>query len=384
MKEYYENVIKEFEKRGCRLLTSKDEYIQIKSAIKNGSFRLRYIASCQHENTVFYNVFKSRNTGIVCPSCKCKENTKNVQDKLQSGELNKNCKIEQEYYVIQHLKTVLETSFDFIKNFDGCRVDFSVKPKEEKNDKWIGIQLKTSSIFNSTYSFHIKNMYENCLIMLYCMYDHSIWVIPENIVPKQQKLSIGFYKSKYNRYKIDIGNISNKIRELYDITSKYLLEELNKQINIYQQREQEFRYYREKSIDYITFDYDDIEGLVYDFKINDLKIQEKVCKFNERERCYLCHLCKNGKSNNKNSKNIQYDIYDNDFYWINCDDKKKFLVIPEKVLIDRNYVGNISTKLCLKFTINQRKHNWIYPYLFDYETIKEEENKNKLLKLLGF
>ena len=74
----YENVVEEFNKKGCELLVTKEEYNNIIS-INRRNYRLKYIASCGHEHIVFYNVFKSRNTGIVCPSCKNKEIGKKVK-----------------------------------------------------------------------------------------------------------------------------------------------------------------------------------------------------------------------------------------------------------------------------------------------------------------
>jgi hypothetical protein len=75
MANTYENIIKEFNSKNCKLLTTKEEYDIIK---KNTKFlKLCYIASCEHTHTVFYHVFKYRNTGIICPSCKNKEISKN-------------------------------------------------------------------------------------------------------------------------------------------------------------------------------------------------------------------------------------------------------------------------------------------------------------------
>jgi hypothetical protein len=36
------------------------------------AYKINYIASCGHQHIVFYNVFKSRGTGIICPNCKNK------------------------------------------------------------------------------------------------------------------------------------------------------------------------------------------------------------------------------------------------------------------------------------------------------------------------
>ena len=66
-------------------------------------------------------------------------------------------------------------------------------------------------------------------------------------------------------------DIINKLNELYNNTSKLSFEKLNTPINIYQQREQTFRKYREEKIDFIKFDYDNMEGTVYDFKIGNLR-----------------------------------------------------------------------------------------------------------------
>ena len=65
MANIYENVIEEFNKKGCKLHISKEEFEEIKNNSKK-QIKLNYIASCGHNNVVFYNVFKSRNTGVIC------------------------------------------------------------------------------------------------------------------------------------------------------------------------------------------------------------------------------------------------------------------------------------------------------------------------------
>ena len=73
MPNTYENIIEEFNNKNCKLLTSKEEFCEILKISKKGIYKLNYIASCGHNHVVFYNVFKSRGTGIICPSCKNKE-----------------------------------------------------------------------------------------------------------------------------------------------------------------------------------------------------------------------------------------------------------------------------------------------------------------------
>jgi hypothetical protein len=99
-----------------------------------------------------------------------------------------------------------------------------------------------------------------------------------------------------------------------------------------------------------------------------LKIQEKVTKMSKDNEC-IFQLCKNGKQNQ-----IQYDIGDNDFYWLNCDNKKTFFVIPKKILLDKGLVGNDKKSMFLKITMGVG----LQPYMFDYENI----DKERLLTIL--
>jgi len=384
MANVYENIIEEFNKRNCKLLTTKEEHCEILKMAKKSNYKLNYTASCGHNHVVFYNVFKSRGTGIICPSCKNKETCNSMKEKMQNNEMSKTHFIEQEFNFIQKISELLKNDFEIIKAFDGCNVDIIFRPKNIVNDNWVGIQVKTNNIIHLTYSFHINHIYKDCLLLFYCCEDESMWLIPENVIGNQQKVSIGYTKSKYNIYKVTNENIINKLTELYKITSKFVFDTLNKPINIYQQREQEFRKYRENKIDFIQFHYDNMEGTVYDFKIGNLKIQEKVIKISYDNKC-LFQLCKNNGRLNSKQNQIQYDVGDNDFYWLNCHDKKNFFVIPENILIDKKLVGNEKENKNTKFfkiTIQEKLHknsSWLQYYMFNYENI----DKERLLKVLN-
>jgi hypothetical protein len=379
MANVYENIIEEFNKRNCKLLTTKEEHCEILKMAKKSNYKLNYTASCGHNHNVFLNIFKSRGSGIICPSCKNKELGNSMKEKMQNNEMSKIYCIEQEFNFIQKIRELLKNNFEIIKAFDGCNVDIIFRPTNIVDDKWCGIQVKTTNIRRLTYSFHINHIYKDCLLLFYCCEDESMWLIPENIIGNQQKVSIGYTKSKYNIYKVTNENIISKLDELYKITSKFDFDSLNKPINIYQQREQEFRKYRENKIDFIQFHYDNMEGTVYDFKIGSLKIQEKVTKLSKENR-YIFYICKNNGIQNQ----IQYDIGDNDFYWLNCDDKKNFFVIPEKILVDKEFIGNKKEKsnIFLKFVVKEKLHknsSWLQPYMFNYENI----DKERLLKVLN-
>jgi len=345
----YKSIIEEFNTHNCKLLTTKEEYDKIKSISKSQNYRLRYTASCGHDHTVFYNVFKSRGTGIVCPSCKNRKTGQIQKDKIINNEISKISFIKQEFDFIMKIKEYVIDYFDFVKAFDGCKVDVIYKPKSIFDNKWVGIQVKTTKERRSSYSFHIQNSYDNCLILLHSIDDESTWIFPQNIIGKQSKISIGYKKSKYNVYKVAKDTIIERLNELYKITTQYSFNELNLPINYYQQREQKFRKYREQKIPFIHFLYDEMEATVYDFKIGNLKIQEKVSNINSENYCHFSIYKNNGRNiNNRNF--IQYNIGDNDLYWLNCDDMKIFFVIPEKKFIERGIVGNETTSSKKYFT----------------------------------
>ena len=375
----YENIIEEFNKRGCKLLTTKEEHIEILNTVKKTNYKLYYSASCGHNNWVFYNVFKSRGTGIICPTCKHKINSLEKKEKIKNNELSKICNIEQEFEFIKYISKLLENEFEFIKAFDGCKSDIIFRPKNIADDKWVGIQVKTTKQRYLTYGFNINNNYNytDCLLLFYCFEDECMWLIPENIIQDQKKVSIGYNKSKYNIYKTCKDTICEKLKNLYSSTTQFNFNILNIPTNIYQQREQEFRKFRENKIDFIDFCYENMEGTVYDFKINKLKIQEKVTKIYDKENRYIFNLCKNNGTQN----NIQYDIGDNDYYWLNCDNKIYFFVIPEKILIDKGIIGNNKKTLFFKITVRKILHknsSWLQPYMFNYENIDKERLINVL------
>ena len=383
MTNIYENIIEEFNKRNCKLLTTKEEHIEILKTSKKTMYKLNYTASCGHNHIVFYNVFKSRGTGIICPNCKNKEIGNIKKTQIKNNEISKTVTTEQEHTFIIKFCELLNNNFEIIKAFDGCNVDLIFRPKNVTEDNWVGIQVKTTNVRHLTYSFHINNNYKNCLLLFYCCEDESTWLIPENIIENQKKVSIGYYKSKYNIYKINKDIIFAKLNEYYHNTTKFSFEKLDTPNCIYQQREKEFRKFREEKIDFIIFEYDNMEGTVYDFKIGSLKIQEKVTKISEDNKC-IFQLCKNnGKINGKQNQ-IQYDNGDNNFYWLNCDNKKTFFVIPEKILIDKGLLGNNINKKSIFFKITVKEvlyklSAWLQPYMFDYENI----DKERLLSILG-
>jgi len=378
----YETIVEDFYSKKCTLLSTKGDYNEmVKTAKSTYNYKLRYIASCGHEHTVFYNVFKYRRTGTICPPCKAIETSEIKKEKMERNELSKTFAIEQEFTVITKLQELLCTTFEIRKAFDGCNVDMIYRPKECIEDKWVGIQVKTTKRRNPTYNFHIQTSYKNCLLLLYCCEDEMMWIIPENIITIS-KVDIGYKKSKYNIYKTELNCITKRLSELYYQTSQHSFNVLDKPTSFYTQREQECRRYREKQIPFIEFIYTGMEGTVYDFMIGKHKVQEKVGKINDVRKRYTFCLCRNNGKKDKKRLFCSYNVGDNDFYWLQAEDKKFFFVIPEHVLLTNGLLNSEKKKsINVTFTETGTIKNliWLTDYLFHYETL--EKDKERLLNM---
>ena len=64
---------------------------------------------------------------------------------MKNNEITKICNMEQEFNFIKIFKELVKNEFDVIKAFDGCLVDIILKPKNINENKWIGIQVKTTN-----------------------------------------------------------------------------------------------------------------------------------------------------------------------------------------------------------------------------------------------
>ena len=205
-----------------------------------------------------------------------------------------------------------------------------------------------------------------------------MWLIPYSDVDGLKTIGIA-KKSKYNIYEVNVDNITTKLEEYYTTVNTFCFDILDLPTSDTQKQEQQFRKMREKKIDFIEFTNNDIEGLVYDFMINNKKFQEKVGTVTHNNpNSFSFNLSKNvGRVNGKCTHGC-YEKGDNDFYWLNCKNNL-FYVIPEHVLIKRGFVGiDCITKKLYVSTTNVNT-SWCNDYLFDYENI----DKEKLLNIIN-
>lgn len=119
---------------------------------------------------------------------------------------------------------------------------------------------------------------------------------------------------------------------------------------------------------------------MYDFKIGNYKIQEKVCGKNGNY--VYASICKCLMKPNGDATKQPYKKGDNDFYWLHVKDTKTFYVVPELKLINGGIIATSEQKGMKMFNLTDSKL-WLENYEFNYDTIKEEDNKNRLLNLFA-
>jgi hypothetical protein len=369
IKERYDDITKKFLDKGCKIITTFNEFSKLEGTYKKVSI----IASCSHMiDNVYIHTFLNRDSGNRCKEC-----TKKDTKKILTVKSHDSGKIE--YLAFNLLKEHL-SEFIIERTVEGCLVDIIIKPKSMNNNLYLPIQLKSTMDTNfKCYSFNImKDKYKDMIILLMCVKDNKFWILKNNDLGTKSKINIG-NKSKYNEYMVDSNKLNITFMNIYENNRQLLntKETFNIPSNIYQQREQKYRKIRETKIDFIKFTNPFIEGQVYDFLINNMKVQEKVCGIDKLKQSYICHLVKNNGMNNGNRRMLNYDVGDNDLYWINIPDENTFYIFPEKILYDRNKIGR-NKQIALLIPFNQNNH-WTDLYKFEYNNI----NKDMMLKIIN-
>lgn len=369
----YQTVKQTFEKKGCKLILSEDDF---NIHYKNNNTKLLYVAVCGHENNTAYNHFCFEETyGLLCLNC----TNKKVGDQLKSrytGE-NKLQLIELEYNAIKYLIKLIDKDFNCVKANDGCKSDIIIKLKNTNGDSYVGIQVKSTKSINNKnqYSFNFgKKTYENTIIVCICEQDKKLWCFEQNDISECGPILSITTNGKYSKLACAEDNILQSINLLYNKMQKFNITILNTPSNEKTKQEIAFKTLREEKIHWVNFLQSDMEGTVFDFKINNFKFQEKVGSiYNEVPTINVFYLSKKCGAKNKQC----YEIGDNDFYWLNFKNQKIFYVIPEKELINRKIIGN-SNKKPVKLKINLNEDSWTKQYEFSYL----EPNKNKMDKLI--
>ena len=372
----HESVVKKFLDKNCIVTMTKEEFIQ---NYKNNNCKIKYNASCGHENIVSYKNFTTLNQGINCPKCV----NKNIGCKLKElySNDNKLSSLQQELKCIDYLKHLIGDHFTTIKSFDGCKADIIIQKNDSIEDLWVGIQVKSTNkkTDRSQYYFRLNNgKYENCLILCICDEDKKMWLMPYAEVNGLKTIGIA-QKSKYNKYEVTKENLIEKLNKFYDVNNKFEFKILDTPTSESQKQEQEYRIIRESKINFITFKNNMMEGIVYDFMIGNKKVQEKVGSIiHDNVNSYSFNLSKYDCRVDGKCKHKCYEEGDNDLYWLNCKNGK-FYVIPEDALFVNGYIGKDCKKEKLYVSPTNQNTEWCDKYLFDYNSV----DKERLLKLVA-
>jgi hypothetical protein len=376
-KKTYESVVHLFNKHNCNILDSKEEFDEV---YKNGDSEVNYIASCGHNNSIKVRYFNGK-CGVICPNCVYKNRSLSLKEK-QSG-YNKIINNKTETLAINYLTTCIGNAFDIIKTFESCKSDIIIKPKNSNSSLWLGIQIKsTASYINKSYYFNIKKKYTEQLIICISNTDKKMWGFEnDDIYNIKSVLQIPISNnSKYNKFEIT-NNVEDFILNKYN-NSNHLLFEKDKLLNQLSKTtliEYNYRNLRKEKCNFINFIENENQGEVFDFKVGDKKIQEKVGHYlaNTEKKIYNYYDFNLSKCNGKNNKKIPYNIGDNNIYWFNCNNSSIFYIIPEYILINYGYIGK---KTSIIMSNDNKNKKWLNDFKFDYNNL--ENDKDKILQIL--
>jgi hypothetical protein len=327
MKKTYDEIISIFNGNKCELYTSKEEY---DTMIRASGCKFTFKASCGHDNSVTLTNFIQKKSGIICKNCMKKQISNKLIEFHKDNDQPASKGHVQENEAFNKFKKILNNDFNITKTNEGCSADFIIKPKHINENKWLGIQLKTTRRHcHGLYSFNLhKNNYENMIILCYCLDDNIIWCIPHGIISHvKNTFNIGLTdNSIYNKYKLNEFTLVIKINEYFNMLKSDNFENYMIPKNINQQNEIKYKEKREKYCKFLQFIYPDIEQSYFDFTINGKKIQEKVAtKRKDNENSYVCFIQRSIANNIKK----QYLLGMNDYYWIHIPDTNLFYLFPE-------------------------------------------------------
>lgn len=392
----YSKIKNNFEENKCKLITSYEEYINLKNKFiedkkikgvktKVDNIRVQYIATCGHENDVAIVNFRVRKTGIICRKCK----NKNVKDKMDSKYVetnNINQNIENDS--INLFNKYIINKLICKRTLEGSTADIIIKDTNTTEDSWIPVQLKATtkkSKFNY-YTFRgIKETYKDMLIICICLDEEKIWIIPYNDIQTNTHTNITISnKSIYNKYLINNDNIKEIILSYKD---KYVCNtEIYFNTSLAQLLEREHQYIekRKKYINFLKYDTPLLQNTPTDFIVNNKNVQEKVVGYRkDRDIQTIWLSSNNGKKENGCRQFRTYRLGENEYYWFHSSISDTFWIVPEKILFNNGYISkNDETKNRTYIAINikdgEYKTNiWLKEYEYNYLQV----DKNKIIKL---
>lgn len=366
----YKDVVSKFAEAGCELYTTEEEF---KSWPKTSHGICKFKASCGHDNTVTLTNFLCKGSGKICKSCM-------AQRVREIGRSQKDPHLcEYESFCI--ISKFIQDKFEVKKTNEGCMADMIIKPKNVDADEWLMIQLKsTQCVCHDLYTFKMNNnSYPDCVILCICIQDNRMWVFDNHQISVKNNLNIGLTdKSKYSSFEESNSTINHCLLAKYRKYKKVSCDEANVPKSKFQQQEQVYRRKRETEIPFLPYVYPVLDNRVYDFMINNYKIQEKVSSIAKKHSNNPIHVSCLYRSCKGETRQKCYNKGDNDFYWIWKKDTDVFYIIPDKELVERKYIqvdGNLDDK---KKTFSLA--SWTDKYKYTLGDVDLQEKLTKLFE----
>ena len=372
--EYGKDCIKENEEQFNEII--KAEKVRLKLNGKRFDFKLLWFHFKFGENyeKMMVVTYKKK------PTVPTSERQKNKGDKAKERAANpETSNFNTEDISINRLMEITEDSNLEFKEVgrEGCFVDLVVSKKGTSRQTWFPIQMKASDTVKSQFNTKRYNCpdkfkntyerfgyYENMIVICHNANINEYLIIP----PYSKGIKSGLeYDSKIAKnYYVKKEDIIAKINEYL---VKY--QELEKpfsdiELLCNEDKQLEIKYIRkrQKTLSNV-FDMEEFNFRAFDFIIDKIvKVQEKAVNHSDkRGNSFQFTLEKNdGKPNQ------QYNIDDNDFYWLNLAGTNYFYVIPSKLMEDNNTIRK-SLTLHKEFYPNNRGRpytdTWTYKYRYD-------------------
>lgn len=349
----YDEIYGRFDEVGCKLLTSKDEFVKNRMTVRSC---FKFHATCGHEREgILGNITLA--PGMLCKHCSRLDFIKQSVERAKRDGLPTGCVIE--YESICYIKDQLDDLFDVEILCEGCKADLAVRPKDVEADEWMGIQLKATEKKNNknAYSFATKCKYDDLVVFCICPKENKLWYIPTDMLENRTNVTV-VEKEGTLFNKCFVPNVVNQVHDLYNTKKKHKLSVLDTPQSETSKQEKVFRMLRETRLSSLQFEKPYMNYLVYDFKVNGFRVQEKVVSDDNHVSLH--------KANGKNQKQ-PYAKGDNDFYWLHKKNKNTFYVIPEVVLIEHKYISNELQEG--NRYLNVKYANWIKDYKFKYDDL---------------
>jgi hypothetical protein len=373
--ENYNKVKLCFDKNNCTLITSFEEFEELRKSVLNQSYhfvRVRFIGICSHESSVVFTNFNLRKTGMNCKAC-VKKNNSEIMKQAKNSNV-----IESDGITI--IEEYLTSIYEVIRTKEGCLADIAIRKKSE--EQWIPVQVKTTmQNSHGMYSFGFNhNNYKNMLLICICVSEKKLWIIPYNKLSITSRLNISI-TSKYNKYLVDSNTIFDTIDSFLSEITYLDLDTILQPITELQQREQLYAKKRENYLSFLEYKYPLIQNSCVDVIVNGKNVQEKVLGYDESKKSLRCMFSSHNGTKDGKRSNRCYRLGENEYYWLHSSIDNRFWIIPEQILYNKGYLSKkddtipIKT-LCFKSENNINKE-WLNEYEYNYDTI----NKDAIFKI---